>query len=144
MNFRSSLCYCLGIKQRSPTAFYPQTKNHTQRQKSTIEAYLLAFISFEQNNRARLLLIAEFAYNKAKNTGIGHTYFELNCGYCLHVLYKEDIDPGFKSKSVDKLAVKMRDLITMYRKNLQYAQNLQKRANARATKPKSYVLGNKV
>ena len=33
-----------------------------------MEAYLQAFVNFEQNDQARLLLMVEFAYNNAKNT----------------------------------------------------------------------------
>ena len=38
--FWSSLCYFLGIKHRLSTAFHPQTDGQTERQNSTIEAYL--------------------------------------------------------------------------------------------------------
>ena len=48
--FWSSLCYFLGIKRRLSTAFYPQTDRQTERQNSTMEAYLRAFVNFEQNN----------------------------------------------------------------------------------------------
>ena len=79
--FWSSLCYFLGIKRRLSTAFHPQTDGQTERQNSTMEAYLRAFVNFEQNDWARLLPMAEFAYNNAKNASTGHTPFELNCGY---------------------------------------------------------------
>ena len=45
-----------------------------------MEAYLRPFINFEQNDWARLLPMAEFAYNNIKNASIGHTPFDLNCG----------------------------------------------------------------
>ena len=48
--FWSSLCYFLGIKRRLSTAFYPQTDSQTERQNSTMEAYLRAFANFEQND----------------------------------------------------------------------------------------------
>ena len=79
--FWSLLCYVLGIKRRLSTAFYPQTDGQTERQNSTMEAYLRAFVNFEQNDWARLLPMAEFAYNNAKNASTGFTPFELNCGY---------------------------------------------------------------
>ena len=50
-------------------------------QNSSMEAYLWAFANFEQNDWARLLPIAELAYNNAKNASFGHTPFELNYGY---------------------------------------------------------------
>ena len=46
-----------------------------------MEAYLQTFVNFEQNDWARFLPMAEFAYNNAKNASTGHTPFELNCGF---------------------------------------------------------------
>ena len=48
--FWSSLCYFLGVKRRLSTAFHPQTDGQTERQNSTIKAYLRAFPNFEQND----------------------------------------------------------------------------------------------
>ena len=48
--FWSSLCYFLGIKRRLSTAFHPQTDGQTERQNSTMEAYLRAFVNYEQND----------------------------------------------------------------------------------------------
>ena len=45
--FWSLLCYFLGIKRRLSTAFHPQTDGQTERQNSTMEVYLRAFINFE-------------------------------------------------------------------------------------------------
>ena len=81
--FWSSLCYFLGIKRRFSTAFHPQINGQTERQNSTMEAYLRAFVNLEQNDWACLLPIAEFTYNNAKNASTGHTLFELNCGFHL-------------------------------------------------------------
>ncbi len=57
-----------------------------------IEIYLQAFVNFKQNDWARLLLIAEFACNNTKNASIGHTPFELNCGFHPQVSHKEDVN----------------------------------------------------
>ena len=86
-----------------------------------MEAYLRAFVNFKQNDWARLLPIAEFAYNNAKNASTGYTLFELNCGYHLWVSYKEDIDPRSKSKSADKLLAELQELMTICRENFHYA-----------------------
>ena len=63
--FWSSLCYFLDIKRRLSTAFHPQTDGQMERQNRTMEAYLQVFVNFKQNNWARLLLMAKFAYNNA-------------------------------------------------------------------------------
>ena len=58
--------------------------------------------------------------------------------------YKEDIDPCFKSKSVDKLLTKLQELMTVSRKNLHHTQKLQKQAHDKAVKPRSYAPSDKV
>ena len=70
LKFWSLLCYFLGIKRRLSTAFYPQTDGQTEKQNSTMEAYLRAFDNFEQNDWAQLLPMAEFTYNNAINASI--------------------------------------------------------------------------
>ena len=40
-----------------------------------MEAYLRAFVNFDQNNWAELLSMAEFAFNNVRNASIGHTRF---------------------------------------------------------------------
>ena len=106
--FLSLLCYFLGIKRKLLTVFYPQTDGQTERQNSTIEAYLQAFINFKQNDWARLLPIAEFAYNNAENASTSYTPFELNCSYHPYVSNKEDMDPRSESKLADDLASDLR------------------------------------
>ena len=109
-----------------------------------MEAYLWAFVNFKQNNWARLLPMAEFAYNNAKNASSGHTLFELNCGYHFWIIYKDDIDSRSKSKLEDNLSAELRELMIVCRENLHHAQEFQKRAHNRGVKPRSYVLGDKV
>ena len=143
--FWSSLCYFIDIKQRLSTAFYPQTDGQTKRQNSMMEAYLRAFVNFKQNNRAKLLPIAKFAYNNTKNASTGHTSFKLNCGYHLGMSYKDEVDSRSKSKLADKLSAKLRrELMIVCWENLHHAQDLQKWANNKGVKPKSYAPGNKV
>ena len=144
LKFWSSLCYFLGIKRRLSTAFHPQTDGQTERQNSTMEAYLQAFVNFEQNDWARLLSMVEVAYNNAKNASTGHTSFELNCGYYPRVSCKENLDPHSKSKTAKELSFELQNLMVVCQQNLHYAQELQKRAHDKRVKPQSYVPGNKV
>ena len=142
--FWSSLCYFLGIKRRLSTAFHPQTDGQTKWQNSKMEAYLQAFINFEQNDWARLLPMAKFAYNNAKNASTGHTPFELNCGYHPRMSYEEEVDPRSKSKSADELSAELRELMIVCRENLHHAQELQKQAYDNGIKPRSYAPNDKV
>ncbi len=88
-------------------------------------------------------MMAEFAYNNAKNASIGHTLFELNCGFHPRASYEEDVDPRSKSKASDELAIELRELTTIRRENLQHAQELQKRYHDKHAKPRSYAPGEK-
>ena len=142
--FWSSLCYFLGIKRRLSTAFHPQTDGQTERQNSTMEAYLRAFVNFEQNDWARLLPMAEFAYNNAKNASTGYTPFELNCGYHPRVSYEEDLDPRSKSRTAEELSSELRELMTVCQQKLRHAQELQKRGFDKGVKPQSYAPGEKI
>ena len=60
-----------------------------------MEAYFWAFVNFEHNDWAKLLPMAKFAYNNAKNASTGHMPLELNCGYHPRMSYKEDVNPRF-------------------------------------------------
>ncbi len=107
-------------------------------------AYLQDFVNFEQDDWAKLLSMAELVYNNAKNSSIGHMPFELNCGYYPQASYKEDIDPRSQLKSADKLATKLRKLMAVCKEKFQHTQVFQKQYHDKYTKPRSYVLDERV
>ena len=88
--------------------------------------------------------MAEFAYNNAKNASSSHTLFELNCGYHPRMLYKDNVNPRFKSKSADNLSAKLRELMIVCKENLRHTQKLQKQAHNKGVKPRSYAPNDKV
>ncbi len=109
-----------------------------------MEVYFRAFVNWEQDDWAKLLPIAEFAYNNAKNASTGHNLFELNCGYHPRVFFKDDVDPRLRSRSVNKLAEQLKELIEICCQNLFHLQKLQKRAHDKGPKSRSYAPGKKV
>lgn len=109
-----------------------------------MKAYLRGFVNYEQNNWARLLLIAKFAYINANNSSTGYIFFELNCDYHSYVFYKKYLDFRFKSKVVDELTDKLKELIIAYQKYLRHAHELQKRVFNKSVKLRSYVSSNKI
>ncbi len=109
-----------------------------------MEAYLRAFINWEQDDWAKLLPMAEFAYNNAKIANTGHTPFKLNCGYYSRVSFEEDVDPRSRSRSANELVEELRELIEVCCQNLFHAQELQKRAYDKGVKSRSYAPGEKV
>ena len=89
-----------------------------------MEAYFCAFVNREQNDWARLLPIAEFTYNNAKNASIKHLPFELNCGYYSRMSYKEEVDLLSQSMLTDEFLVELRELMVICCENLYHAQEL--------------------
>ena len=117
----SIICYAVFWQnQKLFSVFYLKTNDWSKRQKNKIKAYFWAFINFNQNNKAQLLLTAEFAYNNAKNTNISHTFFEFNCKYYLYIFYKIDIDLCSKSKTTKEFFFKLQKLKTIYQYNLEH------------------------
>jgi len=66
------------IRPQMSTVFHPQTDGQTERLNQTIEVYLRAFVSKEQDNWVSLLPMAEFAYNNLTTSGNGMSPFNTN------------------------------------------------------------------
>lgn len=76
-----------------------------------MKAYLRVFVNLEQNDLAKLLFIAEFAYYNTKNTNIGHINLEHNGGYHLYVFFENKTDPYSNTCLIKKVAKKLTDLM---------------------------------
>jgi transposase InsO family protein len=76
--FWSSFCFYLGIRRGLSTAYHPQTDGQTERQNQTLEQYLRTYCNYEQDDWARLLSLAEFAYNDSQHATTGASPFQLN------------------------------------------------------------------
>ena len=57
------LCNQLGIEWNSSSAYYPQTNGQTKRANQEMEQYLWLYISYQQDDWAEWLPMAEFAHN---------------------------------------------------------------------------------
>lgn len=81
--------------------------------------------------------MTKFAYDNMKNASTSYMPFKLNCSYHSCISYEKNVNPLLKSKSGEELANKLRNLMTVYRKNLQYTQDLQKQYYDKATNPRN-------
>ena len=88
--------------------------------------------------------MAELTYDNAKYTSMEYNSFEPNCKYNPRVSYKENVDLHSRSKTAKKLTKELRNLMAACRENLQHAQELQKRAHDKGTKPRSYAPSEKI
>lgn len=71
-------------------------------------------------------------------------HFELNYSYHPHVSYKNNINSRFRFGSAEKLSTNLRELITIYLKNLYHAQKLENRAHDKNVKLRSYIYKKKI
>jgi hypothetical protein len=63
------------------TAFHPQTDGLAEKVNSIVERYLRTFAAGNERNWAKLLPLAEFAYNASKHKATEMTPFEADLGY---------------------------------------------------------------
>ena len=109
-----------------------------------MKAYFHVFFNWEQNDWARLLLMAKFPYNNSKNANMGHIPFEFHCGYYPWVIFENKCNARSRSSSANRLAVKLRELINIYHQNLLHAQDLQKQSHNKGVKPCVYAAGENI
>lgn len=143
-HFWSSLCYYMKVKRRLSTAFHPQTDGQTERQNSTMEAYLRSYCRFEQDDWVQWLATAEFAYNNTQHSSTKMTPFEANIGYHPRMSYEDNRDPRSKSKAAEAQAEDLRDLLVELRNNLLKAQENQAKYHNKTVKERCYAPGEKV
>lgn len=88
--------------------------------------------------------MAKFAYNNAKNTSISHTSFKYNCNYHPRNFFEDQANLYSKFYSAKQLAKKLQDPMSICQQNLLYAHQLQKQANDKGVKSRSYAPGKKI
>ena len=142
--FWSTLCYALNIIRNLSTAFHPQTDGQTERQNSTMEQYLRAYVNFEQDNWVSLLPMAEFAYNNSKNASTGLSPFEVMTGYSPRMTFEEPSDPRAKSVSAKAHARHLDNLMEVCNEALLAAQQHQKTFVDKHSKPIQFAVGDYV
>ena len=97
--FWTELCFVLHSKRRLSTSFHPQTDGQTERQNQTLQQYLRIFVTEQQENWAKLLPLAEFAYNNSPLASRNQkSPFELLMGYAPIIHY--DIEDNSRLREV--------------------------------------------
>ena len=76
-----SLMELLKADIRLSTAFHPQMDGKTERVNQVLEQYLRSYCSYQQDDWADLLPLAEHAYNSAVSESTKMSPFEANYGF---------------------------------------------------------------
>ena len=79
-NFMKELCNQLGIERNPSTAYHPQKDGQTERVNQEMEQYLRLYISYQQDDWAEWLPMAEFAHNNRQHSSTGKSPFFVNLG----------------------------------------------------------------
>ncbi|KAJ3476377.1 hypothetical protein NLI96_g11201 [Meripilus lineatus] len=96
--FWKELTMLLRINLRTSTAYHPQTDGLTERTNQTIEAYLHAFCSYQQDDWVDYLPLGEFAFNNNENSSTKQTPFFAN--YAFHPTFS----PQLSGRTTDRQA----------------------------------------
>jgi hypothetical protein len=95
----------MGVRSALSTAYHPQTDGASDRANQSIEQYLRAYTNRTQNNWAKLLPMAELAYNLHKHSATKKTPFELLLGY--QPMWPSDISPDPKIPTAEQRLINM-------------------------------------
>jgi RNase H-like domain found in reverse transcriptase/Reverse transcriptase (RNA-dependent DNA polymerase)/Integrase zinc binding domain/Chromo (CHRromatin Organisation MOdifier) domain/Integrase core domain len=80
-HFWQSLMDLLSVKLNLSTAFHPQTDGQTERVNQVLEGYMRSYCSYQQDDWADLLPLAEYAYNSAISEATKFSPFCANYGF---------------------------------------------------------------
>ena len=80
-HFFRSLGKALDMRLHFTSGYHPEGDGQTEWVNQTLEQYLRIYCNYQQDNWAKLLPLAEFAYNNAPNATTGLSPFFANKGY---------------------------------------------------------------
>ncbi|CDO77784.1 hypothetical protein BN946_scf184609.g1, partial [Trametes cinnabarina] len=119
-HFFRSLGKALDMRLHFTSGYHPEGDGQTERVNQTLEQYLRIYCNYQQDNWARLLPLAEFAYNNAPNATTGISPFFANKGYHPGLTVHPERD--LTSARAREFAVDLEELHTELRKQIAEAQ----------------------
>ena len=143
-HFHRELCHLLKIKPRLSTAYHLQTDGQTERQNSTIEQYLRAYVNYEQDDWVSLLASAEFAYNNAVQSSTKVSPFYAMYGYNPRMSFEDKPDSRSISQPAEDHALHLREVMKAMKDELIRSQARQQKYHNKHTKEVSFEVGEKV
>ena len=147
------LCEILGIQRRLSTAFHPQTDGSTERMNAVVEAYLRAYVQWDQKNWAKFLGMAMIAIRGRQASSTGVSPFFLQHGYHvdpveLHTpsqTQEYTLNEQDGKKRAEAIINKFKKVFELAQASMAEAQQEQERqANRHRKQPKQLRVGDKV
>ena len=119
-HFSKSLCTSLGVQQNLSTTFHLRTDGQTERMNAWVEQYLRSWTTGRQNNWAKLLPLAEYAYNTWKHNVTRRSPHELLLGF------KPQVHIKFMPTNVPSLIDRVTQLQKTRRETQRILEDLQR------------------
>ena len=123
LRFWKELTSLLQISTDTSTAYHPQTDGLTERTNQTLEAYLRAYCSYQQDDWVDYLPLAEFAFNNLENASTKQTPFFANYGF--HPSFDPQITERSTVPAAADLAIRLDQIHAELHAELEHAQQLQ-------------------
>ena len=114
--FFRSLGKALSMELHYTSGYHPEADGQTERVNQTLEQYIRIYCSYQQDNWAELLPIAEFAYNNAPNASTGISPFYANKGYHPNMTLHPEYD--IASEKARRFVVNLEELHTFLRQEI--------------------------
>ena len=131
------------MKSNLSTSYHPQTDGQTERTNQTLEAYLRAYINYQQDDWVTFLPIAEFAYNNSIHSGTTVSPFFANYGY--HPRMTFALDPEHTSPESHDTAEDLSKLHSYVKEELAKSQQRYDiSANRDRMEPPPFNVGDRV
>ena len=133
----------LGIKMKLSTAYHPETDGQSERTNQELKQYLRMYVNHRQNNWAKWLATAEFAFNNKAHTAMRSLPFQVNYGREPRMGF--DIRKKGKNEKAEEFVKEMKERHEKARAALVKSQEEMKRqADRNRKKAEEYRVGDKV
>lgn len=145
-DFWKSLCSRLEIAPRYSTAFHPQTDGQTERMNAIMEQYLRAYVSYQQDDWARFLPLAEFAANNHVSETTKLSPFQANFGKHPRMTFAPLVHGTTTAEDrANSFARDMSQVFDLLQAEMKRSQVIQEEsANKHRTPSPRYIVGDKV
>ena len=148
--FWKEVCRLLGIERRLSTAYHPETDGATERRNQEVQAYLRAFIAYNQKDWRKWLPMAQIAIDGKPSTTTGISPFFMTHGYDVRAIEtsagydNERSNPSPRERG-EAMVAKMKEAYEWAQAAMAAAQQTQQEyANRGREAPTTYKVGDKV
>jgi len=142
-HFFRSLGKALGMTLHFTSGYHPEGDGQTERTNQTLEQYLRIYCNYQQDNWAKLLPLAEFAFNNSPSATTGVSPFFANKGYHPDIAVNSDL--GLSSSRAQEYTSDLKELHEFLRSEMALAQqHYQGPADAKRSTPPDFKIGDQV